>query len=166
MPALVSGPGQVPARRGGLVSISASKVGHVVLRVSNLERALSFYEGVLGLKVVARRDFGEGPMVFLSSGNSHHDLALVEVATSPVVRGSALHHLAIKVGDSLQDLAEARTTLESCGVVLHMALDHRVSQGLYVSDPDGNLIELYVDADEEIWRRDPSQVANSDPLNV
>ena len=47
-----------------------------------------------------------------------------------------------------------------------MALDHRVSQGLYVSDPDGNLVELYVDADEEIWRNDPSQVANSDPLNV
>jgi len=49
---------------------------------------------------------------------------------------------------------------------VHMALDHRVSQGLYVSDPDGNLVELYVDADEEIWRNDPSQVANSDPLNV
>ena len=63
------------------MSISAVKVGHVVLRVSELDRALSFYGGVLGFKEVARRDFGEGPMVFLSSGNSHHDLALVEVGT-------------------------------------------------------------------------------------
>jgi catechol 2,3-dioxygenase len=148
------------------VSISASKVGHVVLRVSNLERALSFYEGVLGLRAVARRDFGEGPMVFLSSGHSHHDLALLEVSTPPTVRGTALHHLAIKVGDSRQDLTEAEKTLESCGIGVHMALDHHVSQGLYVSDPDGNLVELYVDADEQIWRNDPSQVANSDPLNV
>ena len=45
-----------------------------------------------------------------------------------------------------------------------MALDHRVSQGLYISDPDGNLIELYVDASEQIWREDPTLVANSDPL--
>jgi catechol 2,3-dioxygenase len=47
-----------------------------------------------------------------------------------------------------------------------MALDHRVSQGLYVSDPDGNLIELYVDADDELWHDDPSVVANSDPLTL
>jgi catechol 2,3-dioxygenase len=148
------------------VSISASKVGHVVLRVSDLDRALSFYGGVLGFKQVARRDFGEGPMVFLSSGHSHHDLALVEVDTKPSNQGSSLRHLAIKVGDSLTELAEARDSLEAQSVGVHMSLDHRVSQGLYVSDPDGNLIELYVDADEEIWRQDPSQVANSDPLKL
>ncbi len=59
-----------------------------------------------------------------------------------------------------------RRTLESEGVVVHMALDHRVSQGLYVTDPDGNLIELYVDADEDLWREEPSLVANSDPLSL
>ena len=47
-----------------------------------------------------------------------------------------------------------------------MSLDHRVSQGIYISDPDGNLIELYVDADEALWRHDPSLVAHSDPLNL
>ena len=47
-----------------------------------------------------------------------------------------------------------------------MSLDHQVSQGIYISDPDGNLIELYVDADETLWRHDPSLVANSDPLNL
>jgi catechol 2,3-dioxygenase len=148
------------------VSISAAKVGHVVLRVSDLDRALSFYGGVLGFKEVARRDFGEGPMVFLSSGNSHHDLALVDVGSTPLNQGSSLHHLAVKVGDSLTDLAQAKDTLDAHGIRIHMSLDHRVSQGLYVSDPDGNLIELYVDADEEIWRQDPAQVANSDPLRL
>ena len=146
------------------MTLSVSKVGHIVLRVSDLDRALTFYTGVLGLREVARRDFGEGPMVFLSTGNSHHDIALVE--TGGVVRGDSLHHFALKVGDSLDELAAARRALEANGVQVHMALDHHVSQGLYVSDVDGNLIELYVDADARVWRDDPAQVANSDPLTL
>jgi catechol 2,3-dioxygenase len=144
--------------------VSVAKVGHIVLRVSDLDRALEFYSGVLGLREVARRDFGQGPMVFLSSGNSHHDIALV--ASDNVVRGENLHHFALKVGDSLDELAEVRRTLAANNVAIHMALDHHVSQGLYVSDHDGNLIELYVDADEALWRADPTAVANSDPLTV
>jgi catechol 2,3-dioxygenase len=147
------------------MAIRVSKVGHVVLRVENLDRALPFYCGVLGLRDVARRDFGEGPMAFLSTGNTHHDVALVE--TGPAGSGRpALHHFALKVGDSLDDLSRVRDDLARQGVPVHMALDHRVSQGLYVSDPDGNLIELYVDNDEEPWRTDPSIVANSDPLRL
>ncbi len=146
--------------------VSVSKVGHVVLRVRDLERALSFYCGVLGLAEVARRDFGEGPTAFLSTGKSHHDIALVEVGAAGPQPGAGLHHFALKVGDSLQELARAQEVLFSEGVAVHMALDHHVSQGLYVSDPDGNLIELYVDADEAVWRQDPAQVANSDPLTL
>ncbi len=145
------------------MSVSVLKVGHVVLRVRELDRSLAFYCGELGLREVARRDFGEGPMAFLSSGNSHHDIALVETGVDSS-QGAALHHFALKVGDSLRDLAATRSALEARGIPVHMTLDHRVSQGLYVSDPDGNLIELYVDAAEEIWREDPSRVANSDPL--
>lgn len=146
------------------MTVSVSKVGHLVLRVPDLERSLSFYCGILGLKEVARRDFGQGPMVFLSTGNAHHDIALVETAAAE--QGSALHHFALKVGDSLADLADVKQSLLADGVAVHMALDHHVSQGLYLSDPDGNLIELYVDADEAIWRADPSEVANSDPLTI
>lgn len=146
--------------------LSVLKVGHIVLRVRDLERSLSFYCGVLGLKDVARRDFGEGTMVFLSSGNSHHDIALVEAPSSASLHGDGMHHFALKVGDSLQELANAKRVLDDDGVAVHMALDHRVSQGLYVSDPDGNLIELYVDADEELWHDDPSLVANSDRLTL
>jgi catechol 2,3-dioxygenase len=146
--------------------ISVSKVGHLVLRVRDLDRALAFYTSVLGLREVARRDFGEGPMVFLSSGNSHHDVALVEAGETGRSRGDGLHHFALKVGNSLADLAAARVVLDAEGIPVHMALNHRVSQGLYVSDPDGNLIELYVDAPEQIWREDPTLVANSDPLTL
>jgi catechol 2,3-dioxygenase len=146
------------------VELSVSKVGHIVLRVSDLDRSLAFYSGVLGLHEVARGDFGEGPMVFLSTGNSHHDLALVESAG--VAHGDNLHHFALKVGDSLEDLAEARRVLISSDVMIHMTLDHHVSQGIYISDPDGNLIELYVDGDQRVWRDDPAAVANSDPLTL
>ena len=147
------------------MSVSVSKVGHIVLRVRELDRSLAFYCGDLGLREVARRDFGEGMMVFLSSGNSHHDIALVETGVDGR-RGEALHHFAMKIGDSLGHLAAARSALEARGIPVHMTLDHRVSQGLYISDPDGNLIELYVDADEQIWRKDPSLVANSDPFTL
>lgn len=146
--------------------VSVSKVGHIVLRVHDLERAVSFYCGVLGLTEVARRDFGEGPMAFLSTGNSHHDIALVEIGSESAERGAALHHFALKVGDSIEALADVQRILTSSGVAVHIALDHHVSQGLYISDPDGNLIELYVDADERVWRGDPSRVANSDPLTL
>jgi catechol 2,3-dioxygenase len=144
---------------------SVSKIGHIVLKVEDLDSALAFYCGVLGLKEVARRDFGEGPMAFLSTGNSHHDIALV--AANPQNSGpGSLHHFALKIGDSLQDLRQVRQALAANGIVVHMSLDHQVSQGIYISDPDGNLIELYVDADETLWRHEPALVANSDPLNL
>ena len=146
------------------MSLSVSKVGHVVLRVSDVDGALAFYSGVLGLREVARGDFGEGLMVFLSTGNSHHDIALVEVPD--LARGESLHHFALKIGESLEDLAAAQRALAAQGVPVHMTLDHHVSQGLYVSDPDGNLIELYVDADPQVWHDDPAAVAHSDPLTL
>jgi catechol-2,3-dioxygenase len=87
------------------MTIAVSKVGHLLLRVSDLRRSLAFYE-MLGLHEVARRNFGEGPMAFLSTGNAHHDIALVEADVS---RGGPLHHFALKVGDSLAVLADVRT---------------------------------------------------------
>lgn len=102
------------------MSLRVHRVGHVVLRVRSIEASLPFYSGVLGLREVARRDFGEGPMVFLSTGQSHHDLALVEIGTVP--GPGPLHHLALKVGDSLADLAAAKRSVEDDGVSVHMML--------------------------------------------
>lgn len=147
--------------------ITVGNVGHVVLKVSDLDTALDFYAGVLGLHEVARRDFGEGPMAFLSTGNSHHDLALVQAGTAASQDGTlGLHHLALKIGDSRTELAAAKQQLDRHHVAVHMILDHRVSQGIYVSDPDGNLLELYVDSDPSLWHRDPALVAHSDPLQL
>jgi catechol 2,3-dioxygenase len=65
-----------------------------------------------------------------------------------------------------RDLRHVKQALAAKGIAVYISLDHRVSQGTYISDPDGNLIELYVDADERLWRHDPSLVANSDPFNL
>jgi len=151
------------------MSIDVMGVGHVVLKVSDLDRALDFYSTTLGLSEVARQDFGDGTMVFLSSGRNHHDIGLVEVASDarrPQGSDIGLYHVALKIGDDLHALREAKARLEERGVPIQWIGDHRVSQSLYVADPDGNNIELYVDADPAIWRNDPAAVATAVDLDL
>lgn len=139
-------------------------VGHVVLKVRELERAVRFYSGVLGLKEVAR--LGER-MVFFSAGASHHDLAVLAVgpdAPAPPPSAVGLAHVALKVGDSLEMLRAAKAELEAHAVPIRGIRDHRVSQSIYTEDPDGNTVELYVDADPAIWAEDPASVATVKPL--
>jgi catechol 2,3-dioxygenase len=144
----------------------ARKLGHAVLKVRSLEVSVPFYRDVLGLTEVAR--YGE-QMAFFSCGDNHHDLALLEVGTqaaSPVSSQVGLYHLAFKVGDSLDELRAFRDQLASHGVALAGQADHRVSQALYCHDPDGILIELYVDADPALWRDDPGAVAHIGTLTL
>ncbi len=147
------------------VGIRIQRIGHVVLKVRNLERSVAFYRDVLGLREVARWR----RMVFFSQGEQHHDLALLEVgetAAPPDGAGVGLYHVAFKVGDSLEDLRAVRATLDAHGVRIAALSDHRVSQSIYLSDPDGNGLELYVDADPAVWRRDPRAVATAGPLTL
>jgi len=143
----------------------APSLGHAVLKVHDLARSLAFYRDTLELREVARyRD-----MVFLSGGARHHDLALVEALTtaqSPADGSPGLHHLAFKVGDDLATLRAWRDRLAGLGVRILGQSDHRVSQSLYLRDPDGLLVELYVDADPAVWRDDPSAVAHVGPLEL
>jgi catechol 2,3-dioxygenase len=144
-------------------------VGHVVLKVRDLERAATFYRDVLGLREVARRDFGDGMMLFLSTGHAHHDIGLVEVgpdAPAPGAHDVGLYHVALKIGDSPDELRQARDHLRDHGIEAQWVADHQVSQSLYVADPDGNNVELFIDADPAIWRADPSAVAHADPLDL
>ena len=137
----------------------ALKLGHAVLKVRSLATSVPFYRDVLGLKEVARHG---GRMAFFSCGENHHDLALLEIgelAPPPVDRQVGLYHLAFKVGDSLDELRACRDHLAAHGVELDGQSDHRVSQSLYCHDPDGIMIELYVDADPALWRDDPGAVA-------
>lgn len=149
------------------MGIRIQRVGHVVLKVRSLERSVGFYRDVLGLREVAR--LGDRMVFFTATGDNHHDLALLEVgeaAPGPARDGVGLYHVAFKIGDSLEALRAARDQLERAGVPILGISDHRVSQSLYLRDPDGNGLELYVDADPSLWRREPAAVATVAPLEL
>lgn len=141
-------------------------VGHVVLKVRDLERATRFYAGVLGLREVARFP---GRMVFFSAGANHHDLAVMSVGPeAPAAPETAvgLAHVALKIGDALDVLRQAKAELEAAGVPIRGIRDHTVSQSIYCEDPDGNTVELFVDGDPAIWAADPTTVATIKPLSL
>lgn len=141
-------------------------LGHVVLRVTDLERAERFYNGVLGLPICARLDQGGMKMAFFSLGN-HHDFAVMEVKDDPDGKprhGVGLDHVAFNIGTSMDELREAHATLEAAGVST-TPIDHEVSKSLYFQDPDGNGVEVYVDA-SQVWRTEPQRVAQVKPLQL
>jgi catechol 2,3-dioxygenase len=139
--------------------MNAQYLGHVVFYVKDLERALGFYRDLLGFKEVGR--IFNGAAAALTSGRTHHELLLIQVGDAPGPphgRRRGLYHIGIKVGDSLDQLRGAKQELEQAGVSIDGMSDHTVSQSLYLKDPDGNEVELYVDADESIWKNDPAAV--------
>jgi catechol 2,3-dioxygenase len=151
------------------MAIKVKNVGHVVLKVRDLERAARFYRDVLGLKEVARETFGRPMAFFSATGENHHDIALFELgpdAAPPDENRVGLNHVALRIGHSLDELRAAKAHLEAHGVTELRLRDHQVSQSIYLADPDGNRLELYVDADPAIWRQDPATVATSNPLHL
>ena len=142
------------------------QLGHAVLKVRNLERAEDFYHDVLGLPVAARMTEGLN-MTFFTLGN-HHDFAILAVdpdGPDAPDNSPGLFHVAFKVGDSLDQLRVVKDELESAGIPIDLVADHTVSQSIYVRDPDGNAIELYVDV-SDVWRTDPQAVATMVPLTL
>jgi catechol 2,3-dioxygenase len=141
-------------------------LGHVVLRVTDLARAEGFYSGLLGLPICARYDENGFKMAFFSLGN-HHDFAVMEVSgegSSKAESAVGLHHVAFNIGKSLDELREAKAKLDAAGVAC-TPIDHEVTKSLYFADPDGNGVELYVDA-SDVWRREPQRVAQMQPLEL
>jgi len=139
-------------------------LGHVVLKVRDLERSERFYTGLLGMSVSARYDENGMRMTFFTLGN-HHDLALMEVSGTAAAGGDqavGLHHVAFCIGESIDQLREAKARLEAADIAL-MPVDHDVTQSLYFDDPDGNTLELYVDMSEG-WRSEPHRIATVKPL--
>jgi catechol 2,3-dioxygenase len=128
-------------------------IGHVHLKVADLDRALDFYCGVLGFELQQR--FGD-EAAFVSAGGYHHHIGLntwqSKGGPPPPPRSTGLYHVAIRyptrraLADGLRRLAEAEVPLEG-------ASDHGVSEALYLSDPDGNGVELYWDRPREDWPR-------------
>jgi len=140
-------------------------LGHVVLKVRDRAASEKFHAGVLGLPVAARSDALK--MTFFSIGGTHHDFALVEVgpqAPEADRAGVGLSHVAFKIGDDLALLHAAKAELDRAGIH-NGAADHGVSKSLYMADPDGNRIELYVDQ-SDAWKSDPMAVAQYKPLSL
>jgi len=137
--------------------MKAHYLGHVVFYVKDLERSLAFYRDLLGFKEVGR--IFNGAAAALTAGRTHHELLLIQVGDAPPPppgRRLGLYHIGIKVGDSLDELRAAKKDLERAGVEIGGMADHTVSQSLYLHDPDGNEVELYVDADESVWKNNPA----------
>ena len=131
------------------------RVGHVHLKVANLDRALAFYCGVLGLELTLR--LGDSA-AFVSAGGYHHHIGLntwESAGGSPPARGTTgLYHLAL-VYPSRATLGDALLRLHRAKIPLEGAADHGVSEALYLRDPDDNGVELYWDRPRDDWPRGP-----------
>jgi len=131
-----------------------TRIGHVHLRVADLDRALAFYVGVLGFELALR--MGDSA-AFVSAGGYHHHIGLntwESLGGQPPAPGTTgLYHLAI-LYPTREALADALRRLIAAGVSLEGASDHGVSEALYLRDPDGNGVELYWDRPHEDWPTD------------
>src|SRR5256885_12488409 len=125
--------------------MEVKELGHVVLYVRNVERSRSFYRDVLGWHEIGGF---EGAVAAFSSGRTHHELLLIEVGedATPIPEGRrvGLYHFGLKVGETDDELRDAVRDLEAAGVSIVGSSDHGVTHSLYIQDPDGNQIELYI----------------------
>lgn len=132
-----------------------TRIGHVHLKVADLERALAFYQGVLGFELTQR--YGS-QAAFLAAGGYHHHIGLntweSRGGVPPGPGTTGLYHFAI-LYPTRAALADALRRLQEAGIPLQGASDHGVSLALYLRDPDGNGLELYWDRPEAQWPRAP-----------
>lgn len=139
-------------------------LGHVVIKVRNQERAEAFYNGLLKIPIAARLPALQ--MTFFTLGN-HHDFAIKAVgddAPDAPANSPGLYHVAFKIGNLIDELREAKLCLEAVDIKVS-ATDHEVSKSIYFQDPDGNTVELYIDA-SDVWKRRPEAVAQGVPLDL
>ncbi len=141
--------------------MSIRELGHIVLYVRDLQRSRQFYGDVLGWNELPRGEM-PFPAAAFSSGRTHHELLLIEVGpgAAPIPQGRrvGMYHFGLKVGETDDDLREVRDTLQAHGVTIVGASDHTVTHSLYVLDPDGNEIELYIDVQPAVWKEHPEAV--------
>ena len=143
-------------------------IGHVHVKVADLERAIRFYSGVLGFEVMQK--FGK-QAAFLSAGGYHHHIGLNTWdslnGTPPPQGHTGLYHTAF-LYPSRESLAVALLRIQNAGIPFDGASDHGVSEAVYLRDPDGNGVELYCDRPKDEWPRDAkgNLAMNTAPLDV
>ena len=140
------------------------ELGHIVLYVKDVERSAAFYRDILGFRMIA----SEPRVALFSSGRTHHELLLIETGQGPQPKKSynGLYHIGLKIGDTVEELSVALEELKKAGVKIVGATDHHITKSLYILDPDGNELELYVDQSDD-WRTDPSSImARPRPLTL
>ena len=143
-------------------------IGHVHLKVSDIDRALGFYDGVLGFEVMLR---ARDEAAFISAGGYHHHIGLntweSKGAGPPPRNTTGLYHTAIRYPDR-KALAEALRRVVDAGIPVSGASDHGVSEAIYLRDPDDNGVELYRDRPQEEWPRaeDGSFTMTAQPLDL
>lgn len=145
-------------------------IGHVHLKVADIDRGLAFYRDVLGFTLVQR--LPDNSAAFLAAGDYHHHVALntwmSRGATPAPPRHTGLYHLAVRY-PTRRDLAVAVRRLIDAGVRIHGVSDHGVSESIYLADPDGNGVELTWDRPRDEWPRNPDgtlALAMADPLEL
>jgi catechol-2,3-dioxygenase len=146
--------------------MAVKELGHVVLYVRDVERSARFYREVLGFRQVLPVPGQAGSLPFraamFSSGRTHHELLLIEVGADaqplPAGRRVGMYHFGLKVGDSDDELRAVVAELKDAGWPLLGASDHGMTHSLYLEDPDGNELELYVDVPGADWT-DPDLLA-------
>ena len=145
-----------------------AELGHVVFYVRDLQASMRFYTEAVGLALQGMIFRGRGAL--LSGGRTHHELLLLEVGDVPGPlqgRRIGLYHTGWKVGEDIADLKAALQRVTSMGVEIEGIADHTISQSIYLKDPDGNEVELYVDNPDYDWKNDDGWMeAPVKPLNL
>jgi catechol 2,3-dioxygenase len=132
------------------------ELGHVVLYVSSLQRSADFYRDTLGFTEIHR----DAHTALFSSGRTHHEMLLIEVGGRPKAENGptpGLYHIGFKIGDTDAELKQAMEELTAKGVHISGSANHHVTHSLYITDPDNNELELYIDVDDS-WKTDKSKI--------
>ncbi len=136
-------------------------IDHVSYVVSDMDAVVAFYETAPGLREVGATP--DRSFVALSWGENVHDIALMKGVQAG---GGSVHHVAIALQGRPADLRTFVNGLRDSGIDVEMLLDHKVSQSVYFRDPDGNLLEVFVDQPRELWEHLPQAVTYSAPLSL
>jgi catechol-2,3-dioxygenase len=143
--------------------MTVRELGHLVLYVRDVRRSAAFYRDVLGWNQILPEPQSDPVAVAaFSSGRTHHELLLIEVGAdaTPIPQGRrvGLYHFGLNVGESDDDLRDALDRVRAAGATVVGASDHTVTHSVYVLDPDGNEVELYVDVPGVDWRAEPALI--------